>query len=120
MRLWFGDKLLIEDWSDGALAEYSVALKLVEGKPYDLKIAYCECDSIPRIRLDWSSQSIRKSPVPSSFLTAKGKYVEEMLKWDEKQGGSYMNRPLLQNPGAVDGSPVFKKTPERRKDKFTP
>jgi len=120
VRLWFEDKLLVEGWSDGAPAEYAVNVKLEAGKPYDLKIAYCECDSIPRIRLDWSSSSIRRSPIPSSCLSAKGRYVEEMLKWNEKQGGAYMNRPVLQNPGAANGSAVFKNMPERRKDKFAP
>ncbi len=121
VRLWLEDKLLVEGWSDGAPADYAAAVKLVEGRRYDLKVAYCECDATPRIRLDWSSTTMRRRPVPSSCLSAKGRYVEEMLKWNEKQGGAYMSRPSLQNPGAAaTGSPAFKNMPERRKDKFTP
>ncbi len=114
VRLWLDGRLLIDSWSEMALLERQAKAKLEAGRPANIKIAYCEFSSMPRIRLDWSSAKMRRCPVPSAALTAKGGYADELLRWNERQGGAYVNRAAMPNPGAVDGLALFKEVAERK------
>jgi len=108
IRLWIDGRLLMDSWNAGALKERSAKTHLEAGRPANIKIAYCAFGSTPKIRLDWSSPTLRRRQVPSACLIAKGGYADELLRWNERQGGAYVNRQSMQNPGAVEGNPLFK------------
>jgi hypothetical protein len=68
VRLWIGERLLINDWSDHPRRDAIAEVSLVEGMRYPIMLDYYERAGDAVARLAWSSLSQPWEPVPRSQL----------------------------------------------------
>jgi hypothetical protein len=70
VKLWVGDKLLIDaDTGDSFEKERAAAVKLEAGKKVPVKIEYAYASGNASVRLMWSAKGIKKQVVPKERLT---------------------------------------------------
>ena len=55
IRLWLGERLLLDDWQSHGQSYYQVAINLNAGEAYPLRLDYCQADSATRVQLAWKS-----------------------------------------------------------------
>jgi hypothetical protein len=72
VRLWVDGRLLVDNWTDHALAEDSGTISLLAGVGYDLRMEFYENGGDALARLLWSGPATVKEVVPSSRLSPQG------------------------------------------------
>jgi hypothetical protein len=68
VRLWVDGKLLVDQWKDQGVTEYSGTIALAAGKRYDITMEYYEMAADAVVQLSWSSSSTAKQVIPQSQL----------------------------------------------------
>lgn len=68
VRLWIGDRLLIDDWTVRGTRERSGAVRLEEGRKVDLRLEYFERVHTANVRLLWSSAGTPRDVILRSRL----------------------------------------------------
>lgn len=53
VRLWLGDRPLLDDWRNHGQSYYQIAITLHAGEAYPLRLDYCQGDSASRVQLAW-------------------------------------------------------------------
>ena len=64
VRMWIGDRLLIDNWGPHAQTNDSATIDLVKGHRYDVRIEYWERTQNAVMTLEWSSPSTPRATVP--------------------------------------------------------
>lgn len=67
-RVWIGDTLVVDNWTDHAALEDKGAIDLVIGKKYPIKVEFFENSGDASCQLSWSSNSIAKAVIPKTQL----------------------------------------------------
>ena len=68
VRLWIGDKQLVNNWVDKGLSEDSGTVRLEAGKRYNITMEFYQNESNAQAHLYWESKDQKKEIVPSSRL----------------------------------------------------
>ncbi|MCD8534135.1 MAG: putative Ig domain-containing protein [Verrucomicrobia bacterium] len=68
VRLWIGDQLVINNWTDHAPIENAGTINLTANKPVPIKLEYYENGGGAVISLAWSSVSLGKQIIGPAFL----------------------------------------------------
>ncbi len=68
VRLWVDEKLIIDQWHDGAITDYSGQIDLEKGKKYPITLEYYENASEAAVSLSWQADGMGKQLVASRFL----------------------------------------------------
>jgi hypothetical protein len=68
VRLWVDGRLLINNWTDHAVAQNSASIDLVGGRAYDLVLEYYDRTGDGRIRLRWVSAGHPLETIPAERL----------------------------------------------------
>lgn len=100
IRMWINGRLFIDGWVEQSRTEYKETASLVAGKKYDIKLAVVELAGTSSLMLEWSTDSISRQAVPSNCLYPTGKETDKLRLWNKKQGGKYVNRKKMANPGS--------------------
>lgn len=66
-RLYLNDALVIDGWDTGA-GTVSAQYSLTQGTFYDIKVEYVEYQGSAKFNLYWSSLSVAKTIIPSTYL----------------------------------------------------
>ena len=53
VRLWLGNRPLLDDWRNHGQSYYQIAITLHAGEAYPLRLDYCQADSASRVQLAW-------------------------------------------------------------------
>jgi mono/diheme cytochrome c family protein len=69
VRLWVNNQLLIDHWTDHAMAEDHGSIALVAGQKYPVRLEYFENGGQAGVRLEWSSPSQYRELIPPSQLS---------------------------------------------------
>lgn len=106
-RMWINDKLVLDQLTEHPQQEDKVQIEMLAGLSYDVKYAFCEVFVHAVSRLEWSSEDagIQRQLVPTDCMWADGISTRELLKWNEQQGGNYVNRKKMRNPALLDNIP---------------
>jgi hypothetical protein len=74
VRLWIGNRLLIDQWSTHGAKEHTGSVSLVKGRKYGIRVEYFEQGGGATAKVLWSSRSTRKQVIGrrNLFATAKG------------------------------------------------
>jgi hypothetical protein len=67
-RLWIGDQLLIDDWTDNSGSDRTGSILLTGGQRYDLRVEYYENTGNASAKLEWQSASQSRETVPQGVL----------------------------------------------------
>jgi len=70
VRVWVGDKLVIDYWHNQAATPHSGQISLEAGKLYNIRVEYYEAKGRAEAKLQWSSYSTPEQVVPRSQLYA--------------------------------------------------
>ena len=69
-RLYINDILIIDEWSDHGMAEYSGQIYLRPGSVYPIRMEYYDNGASAAVNLKWSGPGIAKQIVPTEYLTS--------------------------------------------------
>ncbi|WP_340456692.1 glycosyl hydrolase [Paenibacillus graminis] len=69
VRVWIGDKLIIDSWKKQSGVSRVGSIKLTAGTSYNLKVEYYENRGDANIRLMWKSPSQKPGLIPQNALT---------------------------------------------------
>jgi uncharacterized protein YndB with AHSA1/START domain len=69
VRVWIGDQLVVNSWTDHPPMENSGSLNLVQGTQYPIKVEYFEIRGNAMISLQWSGPGIARGVIPRSVLS---------------------------------------------------
>ncbi len=69
-RLYVNDLLIIDQWSDHGLTEYSGDIYLRPGTLYPIRLEYFENTGSAAVHLLWSGPNTSKQIIPTAFLTS--------------------------------------------------
>jgi uncharacterized protein YndB with AHSA1/START domain len=53
VRLWLGNRRLLEEWGGQPLGSYRAAVDLRAGRAYPLRVEYCQYSATSRLRFSW-------------------------------------------------------------------
>ena len=70
IRVWFGDKLIIDDWTDHSPTLDSARVHMEANNMYPIKIEYYNHTDGDECRLEWSSDCIVEQIIPKDYLYA--------------------------------------------------
>ncbi len=106
-RLWINGKVVLDQFTEHKEQEDRIELEMLAGLSYDVKYAFCDVFVHAVSVLEWSSQDagIERQLIPVDCLWADGISTRELLKWNESQGGRYVNRTKMRNPALLDNEP---------------
>jgi outer membrane protein OmpA-like peptidoglycan-associated protein len=76
VRLWLGQRLLLDEWRGQYLSSYQVAVDLQGGHAYPLRLEYCQYSATTRLLLSWERP--RQHEAPASWRTLWGLTTELM------------------------------------------
>jgi outer membrane protein OmpA-like peptidoglycan-associated protein len=62
IRLWLGERQLLDDWRSHGQSYYQVAITLHAGEAYLLRLDYCQADSAARVELAWKLPATPAGP----------------------------------------------------------
>lgn len=100
VRMWLNGKLFIDGWKEQSKTLYKETAQLTGGKKYDIKVALVELEGTSSIMLEWSTDKMSRSTVPSNCFDPHGKETDKVRLWNKKSGGKYVNRSKMVNPGS--------------------
>ena len=110
-RLWIDGQLVLNQFVERTRQEDAVTVRLLVGKSYDIKYAYCEVFGVAVSRLEWSCEEagIPRQLIPTEHLWADGVSTRQMMAWNEEAragaGAKFPNRTLMRNPAMIEGQP---------------
>jgi PA14 domain/Cellulase (glycosyl hydrolase family 5) len=95
VRLWVGERLVIDNWTDHSQVEDRGAIGLEAGRKYPIRLEYFHKGGAGVMKLAWSSATLPKEPIPSAALTPpdgkgtglKGEYFAEQATGQTGQTG---------------------------------
>jgi PA14 domain/Cellulase (glycosyl hydrolase family 5) len=96
-RLWVGERLLIDNWTDHSQTEDRGVIALEAGRQYPIWVEYFYKGGPGVMKLAWSRGSLPKEPIPSTSLTppdGKGKGLNGEY-FAEQRGEPKMERLLF-------------------------
>ena len=70
IRLYINDILIIDEWNDQSLTEYSGQIYLRSGTTYPIRLEYYDNGGSAAVNLKWSGPSITKQVVPTAYLSS--------------------------------------------------
>jgi outer membrane protein OmpA-like peptidoglycan-associated protein len=70
VRLWLGQRLLLDEWRGQYLSSYQVAVDLQAGQAYPLRLEYCQYSATTRLLLTWERPL--QPEAPASWRTLWG------------------------------------------------
>lgn len=109
VRMWLNGKVFIDGWKEQSRTEYKETANLTGGKKYDIKLALVELGGTSSIMLEWSTDKMSRTSVPSNCLDPHGKETDKVRKWNKKSGGKYIYRKKMNNPGGVNNKVLLRK-----------
>ncbi|MGJ3248907.1 MAG: PA14 domain-containing protein [Elainellaceae cyanobacterium] len=100
VRLYIGDKKLIDTWNAPKTGELKAKVSLTGGEAEDIRLEYKEGSGDAKLKLEWEADGVARTVIPEQNLARHGY-------------GSVDERDLLTIRVATDGSDDFKliKTP---------
>ncbi len=99
MRVWLNDQLVLNEWRPQRVSNFAVAVPLVAGKPYKLRVEYFQDILDTRARLTWTLPGGPK-PEPETWRNGWG------LAGDKPQPAPVPSRFLFtRNPGDFSQAP---------------
>jgi hypothetical protein len=110
-RLWIDGELVLNQFVERTRQEDAVTVRLLVGKSYDIKYAYCEVFGVAVSRLEWSCEAagIPRQLIPTEHLWADGASTRQMMAWNEEAragaGAKFPNRAVMRNPAMIEGQP---------------
>lgn len=106
-RLWIDGELLLDQFVERERATDTIQIKMLIGKSYQIKFAYCDVFHHAVSRLEWSCDEagISRQLIPPEHMWADGRYSRQMMAWNEQRGRDYVNRRSMMNPGMIDDQP---------------
>ena len=54
VRLWFNDRILLEDWNSSTLSQKSASIEVQQGQRYGIRIEYAQNAGSPLFQLHWA------------------------------------------------------------------
>lgn len=69
IKLWLGDKLLINQWKEQSASWFSASFKMDAGTKYPIKIEYYEAFGGATAKLFWDGPGIEKQAVKTDYLS---------------------------------------------------
>jgi hypothetical protein len=69
VRLWVGEQLLIDNWTDHSQTEDKGVIGLQAGRKYPIRVEYFYKGGAGVMKLAWSSASLPQEPIPAAALT---------------------------------------------------
>lgn len=72
VRLWIGDRLVIDNWTDHGEQEDTAVVRLEPNAPQPIRLEYFYAGGQGVIRLLWSREGSARTTVPSSALSHEG------------------------------------------------
>ena len=75
VRLWIGNKLVIDQWKTHAATEHQAVISLVKGRKYRIRVEYFDQSGGASAQVLWSSKSTRKQVIGRQNLFAATKPV---------------------------------------------
>jgi len=70
VRVWLGDKLVIDDWNGHFVTRNEATVDLVVDVPVAIRVEYFELDLGASARLKWSSPTLTEEVIPEANLIA--------------------------------------------------
>jgi hypothetical protein len=110
-RLWIDGQLMLDQFVERSRQVDEVKVRLLVGKSYDIKYAYCDVFQHAVSRLEWSNEEagIPRQLIPTEHLWADGASTRQMMAWNEEAkagaGANYPHRSAMRNPAMVEGQP---------------
>jgi hypothetical protein len=106
-RLWIDGKLVLDQFIERERATDTIEIKMLIGKSYQIKYAYCDIFYHAVSRLEWSCDEagIPRQLIPPEHMWADGRYSRQMMAWNEQRGSQYVNRESMLNPGMMEDQP---------------
>ncbi len=106
-RLWIDDTLVLDQFVERPQETDSIQIRMLVGKSYQVKYAYCDIFRHAVSRLEWSCEEaqIPRQLIPPEHMWADGRYSRQMMAWNEQNGRDYVNRGRMMNPGMIEGQP---------------
>lgn len=106
-RLWIDGELMIDQFVERQRATDTVQIRMLFGKSYQIKYAYCDVFHNAVSRLEWSCDEagISRQLIPPEHMWADGRYSRQMMAWNEQRGRDYPNRAIMMNPAMIEGQP---------------
>ena len=74
IRLWVNNELIIDQWENPPVNEAMAEVELEAGQTYQLQLEYYEGPEEASVKLEWSTERLERSVIPSSQL-----YPEEIV-----------------------------------------
>lgn len=110
-RLWIDGQLVLDQFVERERQVDEVKIRMLVGKSYDIKYAFCDVYHHAVSRLEWSCEAagIPRQLIPTEHLWADGASTRQMIAWNEEAqagaGARYPNRNLMRNPAMIEGQP---------------
>lgn len=110
-RLWIDGQLVLDQFVERSRQVDEVKVRLLVGKSYDIKYAFCDVFQHAISRLEWSCEEsgISRQLIPTEHLWADGASTRQMMAWNEEAkagaGATYPHRSAMRNPAMVEGQP---------------
>jgi len=110
-RLWIDGQLMLDQFVERSRQVDEVKVRLLVGKSYDIKYAFCDVFRHAVSRLEWSCEEagIPRQLIPTEHLWADGASTRQMMVWNEEAkagaGAKYPHRTEMRNPAMVEGRP---------------
>jgi hypothetical protein len=108
-RLWIDGALVLDQFVERSRATDEVQVRLLVGKSYDIKYAFCEVFRHAVSSLEWSCEEagIPRQLIPTEHLWADGPSTRQLIAWNEEVGRGasvrYPNRAKMRNPAMIEG-----------------
>lgn len=87
-RLWVNGQLLIDQFTQGSLADETATIDLIAGRKYDIQLEYLEVTGDASLKLEWSSVSLPLEVVPTDQLHASHRGSVLVEQWNGLSGSS--------------------------------
>ncbi len=110
-RLWIDGQLVLDQFVERERQVDEVKVRLLVGRSYDIKYAFCDVFQHAVSRLEWSCDEagIPRQLIPAEHLWADGASSRQLMAWNEEAragtGARYPNRTLMRNPAMIEGQP---------------
>lgn len=68
VRLWVNNQLIIDQWNDQGVTEYSGSIAMTAWNRVPIRLEYYQQNVYASAKLEWASSSLRREIVPTDFL----------------------------------------------------
>ncbi|MEM6342352.1 MAG: PA14 domain-containing protein [Bacteroidota bacterium] len=113
IRLWVNGQLLIDQWQNQALAEFSNTIVLNALQKVDIQIEYFEYRAYSEVELQWSHALIDKEIIPKEFLFPFSvPFPIDLLAFEAYSQGDRVVLEWITNPDRIAQNFVVEKAGE--------